>query len=95
MPVLAALEEWEENIECSRRTHCTETVNSKQCKYYHHPLLQEYVRVSRFSVLDSHQALLLIIIGGQGLYKGGNVLLDSGAQLRLNRLETAESLLLP
>lgn len=53
---------------------------------------QEYVRVSIFSVLDSQHALLLIIIGGQGLYKGGNVLLDSGAQLSLNRLETAESL---
>ena len=82
---------------CSRRTQCTETVNGKQCKYYHHPLLHKNadVRVSISSVLDSQDALLPIIsaeIGGQGLYKRGNVLLDSGAQLSLIRMETVESL---
>ncbi|XP_068697577.1 uncharacterized protein [Montipora foliosa] len=82
---------------CSRRTQCTETVNGKQCKYYHHPLLHKSaaVRVSISSVRDSQDALLPIIsaeIGGQGLYKRGNVLLDSGAQLSLIRTETAESL---
>ena len=82
---------------CSRRTQCTETVNGKQCKYYHHPLLHKNadVRVSISSVLDSQDALLPIIsaeIGGQGLYKRSNVLLDSGAQLSLIRLETAASL---
>ena len=82
---------------CSRRTQCTETVNGKQCKYYHHPLLHKNadVRVSISSVLDSQDALLPVIsaeIGGQGLYKRGHVLLDSGAQLSLIRMETAESL---
>ena len=45
---------------CSRRTQCTETVNGKQCKYYHHLLLQKNadVRVSISSVLDSQDALL-------------------------------------
>ncbi|XP_068711775.1 uncharacterized protein [Montipora foliosa] len=82
---------------CSRRTQCTETVNGKQCKYYHHPLLHKNadVRVSISSVLDSQDALLPIIsaeIGGQVLYKRGNVLVDCGAQLSLIRMETAESL---
>ena len=82
---------------CSRRTQCTETVNGKQCKYYHHPLLHKNadVRVSISSVLDSQNALLPIIsaeIVGHGLYKRGNVLLYSGAQLSLIRMETAESL---
>lgn len=84
---------------CSRRKQCTEVVeNGTQCKYYHHPLLHRRadLKVSISSVADSQDALLPVIsadIGGQrGLYKRGNVLLDSGAQISLIRLETAESL---
>ncbi|XP_022799862.1 uncharacterized protein LOC111337764 [Stylophora pistillata] len=82
---------------CSRRKQCTETVHGARCKYYHHPLLHKNtdVRASISSVLHTQDALLPIIsaeIGGQGLYKRGNILLDSGAQLTLIRSGTAESL---
>ena len=83
---------------CSRRKQCTEKENGVQCSWYHHPLLHKStdLRVSISSVTDSHDALLPVItadISGQGgLYKRGNILLDSGAQISLIRLETAESL---
>jgi len=62
------------------------------------PLLHKSadLRVSISSVTDNHDALLPVItadISGQGgLYKRGNILLDSGAQVSLIRMETAESL---
>ena len=50
------------------------------------------LRVSISSVTDNQDALLPVItadISGQGrLYKRGNILLDSGAQVSLIRMET-------
>ena len=83
---------------CSRRKQYTEHDNSTRCKYYHHPLLHKSTekKVTVSSVTDNQDALLPVIsadIGGQdGFYKRGNVLLDSGAQISLIRLDTAESL---
>ncbi|XP_068678843.1 uncharacterized protein [Montipora foliosa] len=87
-------------ITCSRRKRCTETENGIQCRQYHHPLLHKRnvtnVRASISSMTEKSEALLPVIsasIGGRdGLYKHGNVLLDSGAQLSLIRFETAEIL---
>ena len=82
----------------SRRKQCTEKENGVHCPWYHHPLLHKStdLRVSISSVTDNQDALLPVIavdISGQGgLYKRGNILLDSGAQITLIRVETAESL---
>ena len=80
----------------TRRT----TWNSIQCRQYHHPLLHKKtvtnLRASISSMTENSEALLPVIsasIGGRdGLYKHGNVFLDSGAQISLIRLETATSL---
>ena len=85
---------------CSRRKQCTEIENGIQCKQYHHPLLHKKnvpnVRASISSMTENSEALLPVISasisGGNGLYKHPNVFLDSGAQTRLIRLETAEIL---
>ena len=85
---------------CSRRRQCTESENGIQCRQYHHPLLHKKtvtnLRASISSMTENSEALLPVIsasIGGRdGLYKHGNVLLDSGAQISLIRLETATSL---
>ena len=85
---------------CSRRRQCTESENGIQCGQYHHPLLHKKtvtnLRASISSMTENSEALLPFIsasIGGQdSLYKHGNVLLDSGAQISLIRLETATSL---
>ena len=54
------------------------------------------LRMGISSVTDNQDALLPVItadISGQGrLFKSGNILLDSGAQVSLIRMETAESL---
>ena len=80
---------------CSRRRQCTESENGIQCRQYHHPLLHKEtvtnLRASISSMTENSEALLPVIsasIGGRdGLYKHGNVLLDSGAQIRLICLE--------
>ena len=83
---------------CNRRRQCTVKDNGVQCSWYHHPLLHKStdLRASISSVTDNQDALLPVItadISGQGgLYKRGNILLDSGAQISLIRMETAESL---
>ena len=85
---------------CSRRKQCSEIENGIQCKQYHHPLLHKKnvpnVRASISSMTENSEALLPVISasigGGNGLYKHANVLLDSGAQTSLIRLETAEIL---
>ena len=82
----------------NRRRQCTVKDNGVQCSWYHHPLLHKStdLRASISSVTDSQDALLPVItadISGQGgLYKRGNILLDSGAQISLIRMEIAESL---
>ena len=85
---------------CSQRKQCTGKENGIQWKQYHHPLLHKKnvtnVRASISSITESSEALLLVIsasIGGRnGLYKQANVLLDSGAQISLIPLETAQIL---
>ena len=85
---------------CSRRRLCTESENGIQCRQYHHPLLHKKIVTNLIasisSMTENSEALLPVIsasIGGRdGLYKHGNVLLDSGAQISLLRLETATSL---
>ena len=85
---------------CSRRKQCTEKEDGKQCSQYHHPLLhkkpENNVRANIASMTEKSGALLPVISasieGRNGLYKHGNILLDSGAQISLIRLETAENL---
>jgi hypothetical protein len=83
---------------CSRRKQCTEKKNGVQCVHFHHPFLHRNgsQRAVVTSVTTDQQALLPVISvnidGENNLYKRGNVLLDSGAQLSLIRQETAETL---
>lgn len=70
-----------------------------QCTQYHHPLLHKKntnVRASIGSIAENLDALLPVVcasIGhGDGFDKYGNALLDSGIQISLICLETAESL---
>ena len=70
---------------CRRRKQCTVTKNGKQCEQYHHPLLhptiETKVRASISSMSENSEALLPVVSasihGRDGLYKHGNVLLDS------------------
>ena len=83
---------------CSRRKQCTEKENVVQCAHFHHPLLHRNgsQRAVVTSVTTDQEALLPVISvnidGENNMYKRGNVLLDSGAQLSLIRQETAETL---
>ena len=83
---------------CSRRKQCTEKENGVQCAHFHHPLLHRKVnpKAAVTSVTANQEALLPTISadisGENNLYKRGNILLDSGAQLSLIRQNTAESL---
>ena len=83
---------------CSRRKQCTEKENGVQCAHFHHPLLHRNVnpKAAVTSVTTNQEALLPTISadisGENNLYKRGNILLDSGAQLSLIRQNTAESL---
>ncbi|CAB3977716.1 PREDICTED: uncharacterized protein LOC107334806 [Paramuricea clavata] len=82
---------------CSRRKQCMEKENGVQCVHFHHPLYRNgSQRADVTSVTTDQEALLPVISvnidGENNLYKRGNVLLDSGAQLSLIRQETAETL---
>lgn len=83
---------------CNRRRQCSEIENGKQCTSFHHPLLHKSTKVNvGVALTNENQAALLPIIsvnicGSDKLYKRGNVLFDSGAQISLIRLETAENL---
>ena len=69
---------------CSRRKQCDKIENGNQCTSTHHPLLHKCnkVGVSLASVNSQKDSLLPVITanlsGLNGLYKRGNVLLDSG-----------------
>ena len=85
---------------CSRRRQCNEIFNGSQCKSFHYPLLNNAspnsaIAMAISSVANDGEAMLPIvlveILGTDGANKQGNVLLDSGAQIRLIRLSlTAE-----
>ena len=83
---------------CNRRRQCPEIENGKQCTSFHHPLLHKSTKVNvGVALTNENQAALLPIIsvnicGSDKLFKRGNVLFDSGAQISLIRLETAENL---
>ena len=83
---------------CSRRKQCTKSDNGTQCTFTHHPLLHKTTaaNVGVASLSDNQSSMLPVICanicGPNGLYKRGNVLLDSGAQISLIRRETADSL---
>lgn len=83
---------------CSRRKQCSRFENGNQCTKSHHPLLckSAAANISLASVTSERNSMLPVIAasicGLNGLYKRGNVLLDSGAQISLIKSETAENL---
>ena len=83
---------------CNRRRQCTIVENGKQCPSFHHPLLHQSTKANVGVALanENQESLLPMIsaniIGTNKMYKRGNVLFDSGAQISLIKQETAESL---
>ena len=87
---------------CSRRRQCSESFNGSQCKYFHHPLLHganatnSATALTVSSVAGSKQAILPVILveilGSESIKRQGNLLLDSGAQVRKIKLSVAEEL---
>ena len=83
---------------CKRKQQCTKLENGTRCPRHHHQLLHKSnpVRISVATTASPTKAILPVLsanIGsGNGLFKCGNVLLDSGAQVSLIRQETAETL---
>lgn len=84
--------------EMKERKQCTRFENGIQCRKSHHPLLHKSAtaNISLASVTSERDSMLPVIAasicGPNGLYKRGNVLLDSGAQISLIKSETAENL---
>ena len=83
---------------CSRRKQFSRFENGNQCTKSHHPLLHKSAtaNISLASVTSKRDSMLPVIAASicdpNGLYKRGNVLLDSGAQISLIKSETAENL---
>lgn len=83
---------------CRRNQQCPKHENGMRCSQHHHQLLHKSntVKISVASVANTKEAILPVLsvnIGStDGLFKCGNVLLDSGAQVSLIRKETAETL---
>ena len=83
---------------CKRKQQCTKLENGTRCPQHHHQLLHKSnpVRISVATTASPTEAILPVLsanIGNaNGLFKCGNVLLDSGAQVSLIRQETAETL---
>ncbi len=83
---------------CNRRRQCSEIEDGKQCTAFHHPLLHQSKKATVGVALtnENQEAVLPIIsaniCGPNRMFKRGNVLLDSGAQISLVKQETAESL---
>ncbi|KAK3736377.1 hypothetical protein QZH41_006148 [Actinostola sp. cb2023] len=83
---------------CNRSRQCAKTENGEQCRHKHHPLLHKStsVKIGVAMATNTEEAILPVlsanINNGNGLFKRGNVLLDSGAQISLIRQETAENL---
>lgn len=81
----------------SRSQQCTKTENGKQCPHSHHELLHRsnVFKVGVAMATNTKEAILPVLaanIGNaNGLFKCGNVLLDSSAQISLIRQETADS----
>ena len=83
---------------CKRKQQCTKLENGTRCPQHHHQLLHKSnpVRISVATTASPTEASLPVLsanIGNaNGLFKCGNVLLDSGVQVSLIRQETAETL---
>ena len=82
----------------SRRKQCTKTESGTQCTQTHHSLLHKNnaVNIGVASLTKTQDSMLPVIsaniYGPNGLYKRGNVLFDSGAQISLIHSETAHNL---
>ena len=82
---------------CSRKRQCMESENGKQCPQSHHPILHKSnaLKIGVAMAIETKEAILPVLsanIGNaDGLFKCGNVLLDSGAQISLIRQELAET----
>ena len=83
---------------CNRCRQCTIVENGKQCPSFHHPLLHQSTKANvGVALTNENQESLLPMIsanicGTNKMYKRGNVLFDSGAQISLIKQETAESI---
>ena len=83
---------------CTRKQQCAKTENEIRCPHHHHPLLHKSnsLKVGVAMTTQINEVVLPVIsanIGSKdGLFKRGNVLLDSGAQISLIRQETANAL---
>ena len=84
---------------CTRRRPCTEMVNNVPCNENHHPLLHSWpadTAIAVASVVNNKGSLLPVItakaVGQNGSEQLSNVLLDSGAQISLIRLDLAKRL---
>ena len=83
---------------CKRKQQCTKLENGTRCPQHHHQLLHKSnpVRISVATTASPTEAILPVLSANIGnancLFKCGNVLLDSGAQVSLIRQETAETL---
>ncbi|XP_068745150.1 uncharacterized protein [Montipora capricornis] len=83
---------------CSRKQRCAKTERGEQCQHFHHPLLHKSnaIRAGIAAFTENQEALLPVIsaniCGQNGVYKRGNILLDTGAQVSLIRNDTAEVL---
>ena len=83
---------------CSRKQRCAKTEGGEQCQHFHHPLLHKSnaIRAGIAAFTENQEALLPVISANicdqNGVYKRGNILLDTGAQVSLIRNDTAEVL---
>lgn len=83
---------------CRRKQKCAKLENGIRCPQHHHQLLHKSntVKIGVATSVNTKEAILPVLsanIGSaNGLFKCGNVLLDSGAQVSLIRHDTAETL---
>ena len=83
---------------CTRKQQCAKLENGTRCPQQHHQLLHKSnsVKIGIATTVSTNEAIFPVLsanIGSaSGLFKCGNVLLDSGAQVSLIRQGTAETL---
>ena len=83
---------------CTRKQQCAKLENGTRCPQQYHQLLHKSnsVKIGIATTVSTNEAILPVLsanIGSaSGLFKCGNVLLDSGAQVSLIRQGTAETL---
>ena len=83
---------------CKRKQQCTKLENGTRCPQQHHQLLHKSnsVKIGVATTASPNEAILPVLSANIGsandLFKCGNILLDSGAQISLIRQDTAETL---